>query len=153
VNALGSNVDLTFLALRVGFAGLLYLFLFLVALVAIHDLRANARERRDPEEVPQTDLGRLVVVESEADGSLVGQWFAVSPVTSIGRSPTGSIVLVDSYVSGDHALLSWRDGKWWLEDLKSTNGTFVNRERVRHPTEVVYGDLLQIGRTTLKLSR
>lgn len=153
MNNLGSNVDLVFLGLRVGFALLLYLFLFLIALVAARDLRASSRERRETGDAPATELGRLTVVESEGNGSLVGQWFPLAPVTSLGREPTSTIALVDSFISGEHALLSWRDDQWWLEDLKSTNGTFVNHERVRHPTEVVFGDLIQVGRTTLKLSK
>jgi len=147
----GASVDLIVLGLRLGFAFLLYLFLFLVAIIAIRDLRSNARE--EPASEKPADLGRLLVVESEVDGALVGQAFDLAPVTSLGRSPTSTVRLLDSYVSADHALLNWRDGRWWLEDLKSTNGTFVNHERVRHLTEAAFGDLIQIGRTTLKLSR
>ena len=146
-----SQVDLIVLGLRLAFALLLYLFLLLVTLLATRDLRAAAREEAAPEEAAH--LGRLLVVESEGDAALLGKSFDLLPVTSLGRNPTNTVSLLDSYVSSDHALLSWRDGRWWLEDLKSTNGTFVNRERVRHPTEVAYGDLIQIGRTTLKLSK
>ena len=149
---MGSNVDLIILGLRLAFAVLLYLFLLLVTVLAVRDLRSAARPEGHAEEEP-TGLGRLVVVESEVDGALVGQSFNLAPVTSLGRSPTNTVTLVDSYVSSDHALLSWRDERWWLEDLKSTNGTFVNRDRVRRPTEVGYGDLIQVGRTSLKLSR
>jgi len=144
-------VDLIVLGLRLAFALLLYLFLLIVTLMATRSLRAAAREESPAR--GETKFGRLVVVESEGDGPLVGQSFELMPVTSVGRSPSNTISLADTYVSADHALLSWRDGRWWLEDLKSTNGTFVNRERIRHPTELAYGDLIQIGRTTLKLSR
>ena len=47
-------------------------------------------------------------------------------VTSLGRKPSNAIVLDDDFISGEHSLVSWRDGRAWLEDVASTNGTFLN---------------------------
>ena len=55
--------------------------------------------------------------------------------------------------SQHHAKLSARDGTWLLEDLGSTNGTFVNDHRVTAPVEVHAGDVVKIGKTVLELRR
>ncbi|NLE99729.1 MAG: FHA domain-containing protein, partial [Anaerolineales bacterium] len=55
------------------------------------------------------------------------------------------------YASAQHALLTWREGQWWLEDLGSRNGTQLNDELVDAPTVVVTGDIIRIGRARLKV--
>jgi pSer/pThr/pTyr-binding forkhead associated (FHA) protein len=59
--------------------------------------------------------------------------------------------LNDDFVSTEHALLAYRDGFWWLSDVASTNGTFVNNQRVTRPTALQWGDLIGIGRVKMRL--
>ena len=80
-----------------------------------------------------------------------GTAFPLQPVTSIGRSLGNTIPLSDTYASSQHALLSWKEGQWWLEDQASRNGTLLNETRVVEPTVVSTGDVIGIGRTKLKL--
>lgn len=85
-----------------------------------------------------------------ADGAVTSR-FALRAVTSIGRIPGNTIVLDAGYVSAEHALLTLRDGRWWLEDLQSRNGTRLNNTRVTGVTRVSDGDIIAIGDTHLKL--
>jgi pSer/pThr/pTyr-binding forkhead associated (FHA) protein len=65
--------------------------------------------------------------------------------TTIGRSPDNPVFLDDVTVSRKHAVLAARDGRWYIEDQGSLNGTFVNRKRVES-AEISDGDELQIGK-------
>jgi pSer/pThr/pTyr-binding forkhead associated (FHA) protein len=58
----------------------------------------------------------------------------------------------ESTVSGRHATLVYRDGRWWIEDLGSTNGTWVNDRKVVRSQPLVPGDLVQVGRVSFRLT-
>lgn len=70
---------------------------------------------------------------------------------TIGRADDSAFVLNDDYASGNHARLVSRDGEWFLEDLDSRNGTFLNGQRVDAPEKLEPGMEIRIGRTTLRL--
>jgi pSer/pThr/pTyr-binding forkhead associated (FHA) protein len=72
------------------------------------------------------------------------------PIT-IGRAPDSTLVLTDDYVSTRHARLVPRGDQWLIEDLGSTNGTFLARDRVTSPTPVPVGVPIRVGRTVLEL--
>ena len=74
------------------------------------------------------------------------------PIT-IGRADSSTLVVADDYVSTNHARLVPRDGSWVLEDLGSTNGTFLDRTKVTAPTPVPLGVPIRIGKTTLELRK
>ena len=71
--------------------------------------------------------------------------------TSIGRSLDNTIVLLDKSVSVVHAVLVYRDGRWWIEDRNSTNGTTVNGAAISDQTVVHHHDVIGIGQIRLKL--
>ncbi|HZD16744.1 MAG TPA: FHA domain-containing protein [Actinomycetota bacterium] len=71
----------------------------------------------------------------------------------IGRRESSAVRLDDTYVSQVHARLFPRDGVWHVEDLGSTNGTFLNDRRVAAPVEVHAGDVVRVGKTLLELRR
>ncbi len=75
-----------------------------------------------------------------------------SPVT-IGRAQDSTLVLEDDFASGRHARLVPHDGQWFVEDLGSTNGTFLNRSKVTSPMPVPLGAPVRIGKTVLELHR
>jgi pSer/pThr/pTyr-binding forkhead associated (FHA) protein len=79
--------------------------------------------------------------------------FRLSGALDIGRAESCQVRLEDTYASQHHARLSARDGSWYLEDLGSTNGTYVNDRRVQAPVEVRPGDVVKIGKTVLELRR
>jgi pSer/pThr/pTyr-binding forkhead associated (FHA) protein len=140
-------MDLLLLALRVLLAILLYAFLAAVMLMLWRDLRqaATSGETTRPS-------GRLVVVHAEDETLAVGDAFPLQPVTSIGRAPDNTVLIPDSYVSAQHALLTWREGQWWLEDRGSKNGTLLNGARIGAPTVISAGDVISMGRTQLKVA-
>jgi hypothetical protein len=86
----------------------------------------------------------------KADGDSVPVQFAGQAIT-IGRDPLCDMILDNSTVSAQHARFSYRQGQWWLEDLHSTNGTFLNREAVVEPVVVTSGDELRCGQVTMRI--
>ncbi len=85
---------------------------------------------------------QLVVVEG---GGTPGGAFRLEGETTIGRAPTCTIGVEDSYASAVHSRIFERDGAWFLEDLGSTNGTYLNRRKVSGPTQLSVGDRIAIG--------
>jgi pSer/pThr/pTyr-binding forkhead associated (FHA) protein len=79
--------------------------------------------------------------------------FRLSDGLEIGRAEACQVRIDDTYASQHHARLSTRDGAWVLEDLGSTNGTYLNDRRVGSPAEVHAGDVVKIGKTVLELRR
>ncbi len=73
---------------------------------------------------------------------------------TLGRFPTNDIVIPDPYVSRRHARLFYKDGKWFIEDLGSTNGTIIDNEDLRgkEPHELKDGSEVVVGLTILKIS-
>lgn len=71
------------------------------------------------------------------------------PEVLIGRDPLSDVQLKDRAVSTWHARLSFHDGRWWIEDLGSTNGTRINRERLTGATVLVGGDEIKCGSARL----
>jgi pSer/pThr/pTyr-binding forkhead associated (FHA) protein len=69
----------------------------------------------------------------------------------IGRDPTSELCLQNELVSAQHARLSFHHNQWWVEDLVSTNGTFLNDERVYTPTVLITGDEVRCGKVNLQI--
>jgi hypothetical protein len=131
--------------LRLTFLALLYLFLYTVVRALLRDLRAAARE-------PGAELGRLVVVASAGDPP-AGAVFALDAVTTIGRDVNNTVVVDDPFTSADHAALTFRGRAWYVEDLGSTNGTFVNGSPVEGVAPLGFGDELQVGQARFRIDR
>ena len=144
--------------LKFCFLGLLYLFLARV-------VRAIYSELTPDRAVPAADQGarfglgrgkrndqptkpyRLKMVDPATS-----QVFPLGDEVTIGRAPGCSVPLADdTYVSQLHARIYVRDGKPFVEDLGSTNGTFLNRDRLSRTAPLHRGDKLQIGRTVLEI--
>jgi pSer/pThr/pTyr-binding forkhead associated (FHA) protein len=70
---------------------------------------------------------------------------------AIGRAEDSTLVITDDYASARHARLVPRAGQWYIEDLGSTNGTYLDRSKVNAPTPVPIGVPIRIGRTSLEL--
>jgi pSer/pThr/pTyr-binding forkhead associated (FHA) protein len=69
----------------------------------------------------------------------------------IGRADDSTLVLDDDYASTRHARLGFQGGDWFLEDLGSTNGTYLDRAKVTGPTRVPPGVPIRIGKTVIEL--
>lgn len=93
---------------------------------------------------------RLVVTEGALAGTSID--LGDRPVT-IGRADDSTLVITDDYASGQHARLMPTDGAWVLEDLGSTNGTYLGQAKVGRPVPVPVGAQIRIGKTVLELRR
>lgn len=91
---------------------------------------------------------RLRVIEP-ADHK--GQTYELADELTVGRAGGCQITLDDTYVSQLHARVYRRDGQLYVEDLGSTNGTYLNRKKVSAPIAIRKGDRLQIGKTVMEL--
>lgn len=69
----------------------------------------------------------------------------------IGRDQTATVPVEDETVSARHARMIYRHNQWWIEDLKSTNGTFLNEEPVNTMTVLVSGDEIRVGQTVMRV--
>ncbi len=93
---------------------------------------------------------KLTVIEGELAGTVIP--LGTSPIT-VGRAADSTVVLKDDYASSRHARLFPSDGQWIVEDLGSTNGTWIERTRITGPTVLRVGAKIRVGRTTLQLQR
>jgi pSer/pThr/pTyr-binding forkhead associated (FHA) protein len=131
---------------RLLFLALLYLFLARVVSALLRDLRAAARE-------PGASPGRLIVIESPAGEPAQGRSFDLDAITTLGRDVNNAIVVDDPFASSEHAVLTFRGRSWYVEDLGSTNGTFVNGRAVATVSPLGFGDEVSIGQVRLRLER
>ncbi len=93
---------------------------------------------------------RLVVTEGALTGTTIG--LGEQPVT-LGRADDSTLVITDDYASSRHARLVPGDGVWLVEDLGSTNGTYLDGAKVVRPTPVPLGQPIRIGKTVLELRK
>jgi pSer/pThr/pTyr-binding forkhead associated (FHA) protein len=133
--------------------GLVY-FALAVVLVAVRRELSFRIASREPEATGVAP-GRLSVLGAGSDNRLrAGTVFELAPVTHLGAEPDNEIVLGDRFVSARHARLSWDGTAWWVEDLGSRNGTWINRRRLPpHQPEILPpGGVLQVGDASFELS-
>lgn len=158
--------------LKIAFLALLWFFIFLVAQVIRTDMFGRVATAEDlaavsggePAAAPRKRFGRkeqqtetplpskLEVTSGRAEGTwapLPGDGTAIL----IGRSADASIDINDDYASSRHARVYSQDGEWIVEDLDSTNGTYVNGQQIQAPTIIGLEDTIRIGRTQLMLER
>jgi pSer/pThr/pTyr-binding forkhead associated (FHA) protein len=146
--------DLVLLMLRVVFIFLLYFFLYQVVRVISRELSATPAARPARMAGSATAAApTLTLIDADQSDLAVGATFALQPVTSVGRAPDNVVTLADAFVSSRHARLTQANGRWYLTDLDSTNGTFVNGARAGQAAEQINdGDVIQFGRVKLRLS-
>lgn len=166
--------ELTLTVMRLGFLAVLWLFVIVAVQVIRSDLfgtrvtqrgsrrdagRPQQASRQAPPQQRQQSGGRrgrntptkLVVTE----GTLTGTTVALQGQTiTLGRAHDSTIVLDDDYASSRHArIYPDRDGQWIVEDLSSTNGTYLDRTRLTTPTPISLGAPIRIGKTVIELRK
>ncbi|OEU90231.1 hypothetical protein DB35_02790 [Streptomyces abyssalis] len=167
--------ELTLTVMRLGFLAVLWLFVIVAVQVIRSDLfgtrvtqraarRAEGQRPQQRQQPPRQQSGRrggggrgrnapskLVVTE----GSLTGTTVALQGQTiTLGRAHDSTIVLDDDYASSRHArIYPDRDGQWIVEDLGSTNGTYLDRTRLTTPTPIQPGAPIRIGKTVIELRK
>ena len=158
---------LTLTLIRVAFLAVLWLFVIAAIGVVRTDLfgTAAAKMRRPRNQAPPRSIaprpakpqkpGRgtprfLVVTEGALSGMSID---LTDQQITLGRANDATLVLNDDYASTPHARIFPQDGQWIVEDLGSTNGTYLDRQKVIRPTPVPLGVPVRIGKTVLELRR
>jgi len=111
---------------------------------------SRRRRRRERATGPAAVSGTLALVV-RAPAELAGRRYELGDELTVGRAAGCRVTLDDTYASQVHARLFRRDGSFFVEDLGSTNGTYLNRQRVTGPLVLDVGDEVQIGSTVLEL--
>jgi len=145
----GEVLRILLLALQLGFLALLYLILVGFARSLLRDLRSAELTQM----ASQSGIGRLSVLDSPDDEPPAGTSIALGPINSIGRNVNSTIFIDDDFVSGSHAMLTFRGRSWFVEDQGSTNGTYVNGHLIDRAVALSFGDELTIGRVRMRLER
>jgi pSer/pThr/pTyr-binding forkhead associated (FHA) protein len=132
------------LTLRIAMALALFWFLGWALLTLWRDLRQQANSLA----AARIPLINLEVVSGQ-DG--VVQNRSIETAIVIGRDKHCDLPLSDERVSAQHAHILFHHGHWWLEDLDSTNGTFLNKEKILIPTVLTSGDEFKCGNTLFRV--
>ncbi|HEY2043036.1 MAG TPA: FHA domain-containing protein [Jatrophihabitans sp.] len=148
--------------MRFAFLALLWLFVYGLIRVIRTELRTSGaprvamagkpkRTRRPAQSESRSARGsvsHLIVT----DGSLAGTRVALTgkPIL-IGRANDSTLVLTDDYASTRHARVSETNGTWYVEDLGSTNGTYIGQSKVEGPVPLEAGVAIRIGKTVMEL--
>jgi pSer/pThr/pTyr-binding forkhead associated (FHA) protein len=150
------EVEAVLLGLKVGFLLLLYFFIWRIVRAVSKDLRLPqesfvlAPQQAVAAGLGRTHTGLLVVLGSPAIDPGTERELDSSPVT-LGRSTENDLVLdEDDFASVHHARIEPRRDGVWVEDLDSTNGTFVNGIKLTRPQKLTPGDVIRVGETDLR---
>ncbi|CAM3991708.1 antibiotic biosynthesis regulator FhaB [Nocardiopsis rhodophaea] len=153
--------ELTLMLIKILFLGVLWLFVIMAVGVIRTDLfgpskSKEKRPKKSPQRKPSLPRGRrnepraLVVTKGPLTGTTLN--LTSQPIT-IGRAGDSTLVINDDYTSGRHARIFTENGRWFVEDLNSTNGTFVGQERLTRPQPITVGQPIRIGKTVLELRK
>lgn len=159
--------ELALTLVRLGFLTLLWTFVLVTVLALRRDLRQPAearpagRERKParaarppkpPKVAKQQKVkgSKLVVIEGPLNGTIIPLG---NVQITIGRAPDSTLIIDDDYASSRHARIYPSEGSWVVEDLGSTNGTWIDRTRITSPTVLPVGAPLRVGRTTLQIQK
>ncbi|MFD3805201.1 FHA domain-containing protein [Streptomyces sp. NPDC058611] len=165
--------ELTLTVMRLGFLAVLWLFVIVAVQVIRSDLfgtrvtqrgsrrggaaagaqqQAGGRQAAPPQQRQRRGAPTKLVV---SEGTLTGTTVALAGQTiTLGRAHDSTIVLDDDYASSRHArIYPDRDGQWIVEDLGSTNGTYLDRNRLTTPTPIPPGAPIRIGKTVIELRK
>lgn len=132
--------------LRLAFVGILYLFLWQVLRITMRDIQQSV----ETQPKRQRSRAKLIVVEPADSIFAAGASITLSAKNTFGRHPDCTVVIDEPALSGVHAGIESRNGAWYVSDLGSTNGTFVNGRPVTGATYIESGDIVQFGRMQLQ---
>jgi FHA domain len=169
--------ELTLTVIRLGLVALLWIFVLSIVVVLRSDLygtrvltrgkpKPPPRPAREPVVKPsaptepvkakpsRASSRRIPTMLTVTEGSLTGTTLSLMETgVLLGRNPECTLILDDDFASGRHARVFRRDGGWYVEDLGSTNGTFLGSTKLTHPMLVEVGSTLRIGKTVFELRK
>ena len=144
--------------LKIALLALLYFFVWRAVRAVVADLYGRTERRArtaQPKPAKQPRRGRgaptKVVVLDEKGGRVSSHRLAGT--LEIGRGQSSTIRPDDTYISTQHARIFSRNGSWVVEDVGSTNGTYLNQRKVTVPTEIAPGDRIRVGKTVIEVRK
>ena len=132
------------LALRLALAIALYAFLAWAFITLLQDLRQQGSKLSTPIKLGITFYTRI------EEGRESARHFT-QPEIILGRDTHCDLSVMDEAMSAHHARVIYHHGQWWLEDLNSTNGTFLNQEQLATPAVIITGDEFKCGNTIFSI--
>lgn len=132
------------LALRLALAVALYAFLGWAFFTLLQELRQQGNKLST-----QKKLGITFYIKIEEGRESIRHF--TQPEIMLGRDSNCDLSVMDEALSAHHARITFHHGQWWLEDLNSTNGTFLNREQLTTPAVVITGDEFKCGNTIFSI--
>lgn len=138
--------NVVFIALRYALLGLLFLFLILVVRAIYRDINAPRAAAKAPRR-RKNDMPHLLVVAADRN---LGAKYYLSGEVGIGRADGCQVVIDDTYASQQHARVYESGAGFMVEDIGSTNGTYVNGRKLSYPLELRQGDRIKIGKTVFE---
>ena len=169
--------ELTLTVIRLGLLALLWIFVFSIVGVLRGDLYGTRvlthgkptplpRRAREPvattapvpkpvaTKATRASAKRMPTTLTVTEGSLAGTTLSLlDSGVLLGRNPECTLVLDDDFASGRHARIFRRDGGWFVEDLGSTNGTYLGSSKLTAPMPIEVGSTLRIGKTIFELRK
>lgn len=147
------TLDVFLLILRILLIVLLYLFLMQVVIAITRDLKKVTIAKEFGTGKGNPVLGHLIVVDSGPSQQITpGTSYNLTANNTIGRGPTSDIMLSESFISGEHTRLWYRNNSWYVQDAGSTNGTYLNNQPARDALQARTGDIVQVGFIRFKLA-
>lgn len=147
------TLDVFLLILRLLLIVLLYLFLMQVVIAITRDLRKTTAVKEFGTGKASPVLAHLIVVDSGPSQQIKpGASYNLLPQNTIGRGPTSDILLSESFISGEHTRVWYRNNTWYVQDAGSTNGTYLNNQPASEALPARIGDIVQVGYIRFKLA-
>lgn len=147
------TLDVFLLILRLLLIILLYLFLMQVVIAITRDLRKTSAVKEFGTGKASPVLGHLIVVDSGPSQQIKpGASYNLLSQNTIGRGPTSDILLSESFISGEHTRMWYRNDTWYVQDAGSTNGTYLNNQPAHEALPARIGDIVQVGYIRFKLA-
>ncbi|MDT0331007.1 FHA domain-containing protein [Nocardiopsis sp. DSM 44743] len=170
-----SMSNLTLILIKIAYLAVLWLFILMAIGVVRTDLfgpsKRKPKKKPRPAARPAASRGGGTPSHSEAarpprprrndptvlavtQGPLTGTTvpLGAQPIL-IGRAPDSTLVITDDYASGRHARVYSDNGRWFVEDLNSTNGTYLGQQKLNRPQPITVGQPIRIGKTVLELRK
>lgn len=167
-----SMSNLTLILIKIAYLAVLWLFVLMAVGVISTDLfgqskrksrkkksrpaprpaqrRSSSSSQGRSQRAPRNEPTVLAVTQGPLTGTTVN--LSSQPIL-IGRAPDSTLVITDDYASGRHARVYTESGRWFVEDLNSTNGTYFGQQKLNRPQPITVGQPIRIGKTVLELRK
>ena len=129
---------------------ILYFIIYYALKIMYKDVKGGGKRRTNP---PKKNYGIEVLTSGENSNLEEGSILLLNGIITIGRKEGNTVRLTEAYVSGNHAKISTKNNELIIEDLNSTNGVFINEERIKGYAKLRANDKIRIGSATFKVIR